>query len=33
MKYEVIRQFARDLRKRETVAENFFWKKVRDKHF
>jgi very-short-patch-repair endonuclease len=31
MKYETIRQFARDLRKRETKAEKAFWNKVKGK--
>ena len=33
MTYEAIRQFARDLRKRQTPAEAVFWKKVRGKQF
>lgn len=33
MTYETIKQFARDLRKRQTPAEKVFWKQVRGKQF
>ena len=31
--YKIIKQFARDLRKRQTPAEAVFWEKVRGKQF
>jgi very-short-patch-repair endonuclease len=31
--YKIIKQFARDLRKRQTPAEVVFWEKVRGKQF